>query len=587
MDIEKLAVSAIEDVMSRTDYIAPYVNSGDREPCWDGNLYVYSDVSKKNEHYKGKVLVQVKGKRCEEFSNGEFKYPIRVTDLKNYSIEGGTIYFVVQIKDDGEKKIYYNPLLPYELNRILKDVGKKNTVSISMYEFPMEKDEITNVIFNFIRDKDSQVLLRNGADISIESFIEQFGVDKISYTFSYTGLGYDRSKPYQYLFNHDVYLYAECKELNIKVPIDHLWRAEICKMRMDGEVRIGDIVFYNEYDVAHKVDADEIHIGKCFELVMNHDGKTSMRYTLQGNLFERIRAEKMMVELIRENVLFLNGVRLELSPSEEEMKSFNLEKMESHLKHLQEVKETLEFFGVTIPLECSNLTDKDEERIRILISARRGVKAFRFIESNIPPLAHITIGNLKILLYFKPNVDGSYYIGNYLECEIEVKGQFVDGNKFDTSKFTTLEEKDFISISNLNVRAVVDELISINNRGHNEKVNITLLELIKAYDNVKKEVMLEEAIRLASWLYDVEKTDIALINLFQCYLRKRGLTEEEEEQVVRIVASNQEDTLIKAGAYILLRNTKRVETLLNELPQDVRDIFMKYPIYSLLEQDNL
>ena len=51
MDIEKLATSAIEDAIAKTDYITPYVNSGDKEPCWDGYFYAYTDTSKKNEFF--------------------------------------------------------------------------------------------------------------------------------------------------------------------------------------------------------------------------------------------------------------------------------------------------------------------------------------------------------------------------------------------------------------------------------------------------------------------------------------------------------------------------------------------------------
>ena len=32
MDIEKLATSAIEDAIAKTDYVTPYVNNGDKEP---------------------------------------------------------------------------------------------------------------------------------------------------------------------------------------------------------------------------------------------------------------------------------------------------------------------------------------------------------------------------------------------------------------------------------------------------------------------------------------------------------------------------------------------------------------------------
>ncbi len=74
MDIEKLATSAIEDAIAKTDYVTPYVNSGDKEPCWDGYLYAYTDASKKNEFFIGKVPVQVKGQKCDKFAESEHQY---------------------------------------------------------------------------------------------------------------------------------------------------------------------------------------------------------------------------------------------------------------------------------------------------------------------------------------------------------------------------------------------------------------------------------------------------------------------------------------------------------------------------------
>ncbi len=128
--------------------------------------------------------------------------------MKNFRIEGGTIYFVVQINDNGDKKIFYNALLPFELNKMISEAGKKNKITVKMYEFPTNKNEITNIILNFVRDKENQVLLRKGKNISLEEIAEQIGLDKCSFTFSYTGLGYNKMEPYKYLFEHDVYLYA-------------------------------------------------------------------------------------------------------------------------------------------------------------------------------------------------------------------------------------------------------------------------------------------------------------------------------------------------------------------------------------------
>ena len=515
MDIEKLATSAIEDAIAKTDYITPYVNSGDKEPCWDGYFYAYTDTSKKNEFYIGKVPVQVKGQKCREFAGNEHKYLVRVTDLKNFRIEGGTIYFVVQINDSGDKKIFYNALLPFELNKMLSEAGRKNKITVKMYEFPQDKNEITNIILNFVRDKESQVLLRNGKNISVEEIVKRIGLDKCSFTFSYTGLGCNSKEPYKYLFEHDVYLYAECKDLNLKVPIDHMWRAEICKTELDGEVRVGDIIYYNGYEVFHKPEGDEIHIGKSIKFIIRNDGTSKVQYKLSGNLNERIVAEEMLIELIKEKAVFVNNVRLEINPSEDELETFELQKSEAHLEHLKTVKEILDSLGVNEPLDCENLTEKDEEYIKMLILSQKHNEKIGFNNMHIPPIAYVQIGNLKILLHFKEQDDGKYIIENYCDCNIGVAGEYTDGTKFPTSKYTLLMAEDFATISNLNFEIIVDELIQINNPGHISRTIFTLLEMLKAYDVKKNQMLLDSVIRLADWLKQVDGTDVSLVNLLQ------------------------------------------------------------------------
>lgn len=583
MDIEKLATSAIEDAIAKTDYITPYVNSGDKEPCWDGYFYAYTDTSKKNEFYIGKVPVQVKGQKCKEFAGNEHKYLVRVTDLKNFRIEGGTIYFVVQINDSGDKKIFYNALMPFELNKMLSEAGRKNKITVKMYEFPQNKNEITNIILNFVRDKESQVLLRNGKNISIEEIVKQIGLDKCSFTFSYTGLGYNSKEPYKYLFEHDVYLYAECKDLNLKVPIDHMWRAEICKTELDGEVRVGDIIYYNGYEVFHKPDGDEIHIGKSIKFIIRNDGTAKVQYKLSGNLNERIVAEEMLIELIKEKAVFVNNVRLEINPSEDELETFELKKSEAHLEHLKTVKEILDSLGVNEPLDCGNLTEKDEEYIKMLILSQKHNEKVGFNNMHIPPIAYVQIGNLKIMLHFKEQDEGKYIIENYCDCNIGVAGEYTDGTKFPTSKYTLLMAEDFATISNLNFEIIVDELIQINNPGHISRTIFTLLEMLKAYDVKKNQMLLDSVIRLADWLKQVDGTDVSLINLLQSYYRKRELNEDEENKLEDVIARNRENRQICAAANILLGNSKRARSIIDTLSDEQKKIFEEYPIFSMLK----
>lgn len=46
MDIEKLATSAVTGYISKTDYLSPFINEGDKEPSWDGNIYVFKNLFK-------------------------------------------------------------------------------------------------------------------------------------------------------------------------------------------------------------------------------------------------------------------------------------------------------------------------------------------------------------------------------------------------------------------------------------------------------------------------------------------------------------------------------------------------------------
>ena len=61
MDLEIMATSALKRSIAETELLSPFINEKDREPSWDGNIYIYSDCKKTKENLK-RVPVQVKGK---------------------------------------------------------------------------------------------------------------------------------------------------------------------------------------------------------------------------------------------------------------------------------------------------------------------------------------------------------------------------------------------------------------------------------------------------------------------------------------------------------------------------------------------
>ena len=73
MDLETIATSSVKSSISVTDELSPFINERDKEPSWDGNIYIYANSDKRKEGIK-KVPVQVKGKQSDDFSSETVKY---------------------------------------------------------------------------------------------------------------------------------------------------------------------------------------------------------------------------------------------------------------------------------------------------------------------------------------------------------------------------------------------------------------------------------------------------------------------------------------------------------------------------------
>ena len=142
LDWEKLATTAVEASISKTERLSSFINSGDKEPAWDGNIYIHSDSKHSKKDIK-KVATQVKGKGVSAKVKSTIKYPVSATDLKAYMHNGGTMFFVVYIdKGTGEtKQIYYSALTPFKIMEIMK--------------------EYINNYINFYLENDDELTLKN------------------------------------------------------------------------------------------------------------------------------------------------------------------------------------------------------------------------------------------------------------------------------------------------------------------------------------------------------------------------------------------------------------------------------------------
>lgn len=58
--IEKLSINNLRLLIAKHPLLDDYINDNDKEPSWDGSIYVYSKDSLKVEETQYQVPVQVK-----------------------------------------------------------------------------------------------------------------------------------------------------------------------------------------------------------------------------------------------------------------------------------------------------------------------------------------------------------------------------------------------------------------------------------------------------------------------------------------------------------------------------------------------
>lgn len=589
MDIEKIATNLVALSISKTEYLSPFINDGDKEPSWDGNIYAFYNTDKKKSHLSGRAPVQIKGTKNNNFLKSEITYLVEVSDLRNYLIDGGNIFFVVYINDNGEGKIYYSCLLPFIIHDLLEGSEMKKRKSIKLIEFPISRTEKDNIVLNFVRDRKKQFNMTEGKKISLDEITKLGNID--SYTVTFTNLGYDKTKPYEYMFNHGVFLYAEIKDLNIQIPVQYINNIEVASTRIEKQIYVGNKKFYDFYDVAHKKDCDEIHFGKSTVFVLNlKDTSFRINFKIKGNLKERIVDEEFLISIFEIKEVNIGNQKMPFNITEFEVEKLEIGKIKRHLHHLKLVDEVFNMLGVTYELDCTALMQRDEKYIQMLIAAIKYNEEIEFEEDgNIPPVAKINISNLQIMLIFQRLENGKYKISNFFKTKIGVYSIDSSGNKFDTSQFMLINEDNFCNVSNINFNEIEKSVFAVSDSEvHHNQANMLLLRMLKAYDMEapQKQALLECAIHIAEWLKNkkIIPYEVSMINVMQCYLRKRQLTDLEIEKLYEIIECDKQKEMIKVAAYLLVGEHKTAKRHFEKLTDDEKKEFSYFPIYTFLKK---
>lgn len=401
MDIEKLATSAVTGYISKTDYLSPFINEGDKEPSWDGNIYVFNNSSRSKCYLMGKVAVQVKGTYVgKPVLKTQYKYRVELSDLKNYEIHG-VAYFVVYIDHEREPHIFYNLLHPVDIERILnRSVGKKGT-NLEFKEVPSIHD-ITSVLINFIDNCNKQSSFVASPNFELLE-LDEIQFKQLSVSFSVSCNENKVSSLFKYMFSNEVFLYEKSPLAGYPDrPIDKVLIQAFSTNHNDN-VSIDDEVFFTTFTSKYTKAFQEISFGQCISIIINQDNTYSYNVNLKGSIKEQIHTLEFLLKLSKSLSFNLGKIKLHINEN-----CFDVLGMEEQYNYLQSILQVLNSLNVQedLIIDYDNFDDCYESALSVLIKVI--VNKLPYINSKWANIQRVNmrIFNLYLPLVFIKGLNG-------------------------------------------------------------------------------------------------------------------------------------------------------------------------------------
>lgn len=589
MNIEVLATSAVKASLSKTNRLNPFVAEGDKEPVWDGNVYIHEDSQKNKKNLK-RVPVQVKGKRFAGEIEDTIDYRIEVSDLKAYQRDGGVIFFVVYLGSDGDtRQIYYTPLYPIKISELLKYKQGNTSINVSFQKFPDDNKEKTVVFLDFYAHAKKQTSFA-GKTLPTVAELEKQGVLE-GLTFHYPGVNPNAS-PYsfpQLAEGKEMIVYANVKNLPIQIPVEyhekvsHLMLAE----ELPLPVYANGKKYYDSYKALHQADSTTIRVGNCLTLKCPHanaaDRRTTINLTTKGTLNQRLEALPFIDDIIKAQSVELNGASIPVVLEPEKLEQIHYSRLSTELDSLRQIKKVLDRLHVLKDLDMDKFTKRDYWLIDKLVGAIDKEDVIYGINQDLPILVVFEIANLYLLLISEKQSDGGYRFWDYFNKYYPLNAIDENDRVYPVSQYSILRKDDFQKIDNIDLNAVAESFIRVGKNSANEAhANNVLLEILKAYDDHGVPALLDTAERLNNWILEFDNAETHVLNQMQIIARRRKLSFKEKEKLTKI-ATESSLPVNRTGAFLLLQEWTEMERSMQLITEEEKNAFLSSPIYNLYQ----
>lgn len=581
--IEHFAVNALENVLFRCPFLEPFFDKNDKTPSWDGCVHVHESGSREKQGIIRRAPVQIKGTE-KTFNTDEVSFSCRVSDLKNYYMDGGCIFFLVSVFPATNKaNIYYSSLHVVDLKRILDRAGKQKNIRIKLDKFPQhDVNEIASIFMSFVENSRKQTSFIGRKTYTLD----ELGViqkDIESFSFSAYGVGRSFHDIGTFISTHDFYLYAKPKGGGIDVPVEKISNL-IVSRPIQSKVQVKDKEYFGSFNVLYEKGNVVLQIGKGITILLNcHNNNATVNFKPIGTLSDYIRDTSLLIDMIENHEISLNGYRYSLNLTD----SFDLNSFKDCLDYDKDIKRMFDFLGVTEELQCDNLSDKDRVNIRNFVNAILYGKGIGF--SGVEEEHHFgafKIANLSIWIWATKREDGYYQIESFFgshDVIVFTKDNSPNSKPIPVSHYVLLSKEAFIHASNMDYELIKKDICSMDHHPlliHH--ASDLMLKVLLGYDeqNKKDERLLDLAESICDWLaLDKENVDRSILRLNQLQIAKRRRILKTREKIE--LGKLTEDNIpaeIRCGAFLLLDDADEAQKCFDELSREQKKCFITYPI---------
>lgn len=593
--IEEKALNHFKTFIEDSKAISQFLTDNDKEPCWDGHLYLYSERIRDKKHLLGRVPVQVKGTEVEEFETNNWRFKLEKDDLNAYLHEP-TFFIVCQIKKNSkERKLFYREMLPDFVNKLLKDIDKHGSKMTLFYPLTDDLTEFEDQLMVFFNNSKKMVSFANSKPLSIAEAMKRGIRD---FTFIAPGR-FSEMELLKYLSTHETYFYAKvAKDLDIEMPLSDGPARLAFKRDVNGDVKVGDRVFYKGYTSEIKNGRLVVTIGDTITINMPMDAADKVAPTIKMTvknhfLKDAIKDAEFAVALNDIGVLTVGDVDLNLAVNEKDY----VDDLRQRLTCWKDLDAVLDKLHVAKPFDLTKIKKNQYLLIDLLIDTIGKGHTVKLPKQQTTILT-LEISNIILLLYCVVGNDNECILGDFFDRTINIAYKANETETVNVSPFSYLQNEHFWEkIDNIDYDNIVESAHEAA-KAHDfcfQMSNYDVLSMVLASDAIEKsdtersKKLLDEALKLDEWLLGNDPrpdfNPVHVINKMQILKRQRELSNEELLQLEQILKNDKIEVPIKVAVNLLLGNQKEVDELFATLSEEDKNAMQAFPIWKFHKQN--